>query len=57
MECDHKWNDGTSAIEPVLFYEEDKNGNLRLQVDYLECELCGRRFIVSVDALQERLCN
>jgi hypothetical protein len=48
MECDHKWNDGTSAIEPVLFYEEDKNGNLRLQVDFLECELCGRRFIVSV---------
>lgn len=46
-ECDHKHTNGTIAVENVLFYETDKFGKKSLQVDYILCILCGKRFIVS----------
>lgn len=46
MDCDHKYSDGTEAVEKVLFEETDKYGHKSLQVDYEFCALCGKRFIV-----------
>ena len=47
MKCDHKYSDNTSAIEQVLFWDIDKYGNEKLEVDYEFCALCGKRFCVS----------
>ena len=47
MDCEHKHSDGTDAVENVLFYETDKFGKKSLQVDYMLCVLCGKRFTVS----------
>jgi hypothetical protein len=45
MDCDHEYLDGKSAIEEVMFYEEDEDGKKHLKIDYLICALCGKRFI------------
>lgn len=45
--CNHKYSDGSTAIEQVLFYDEDEHGREKLEVDYEFCALCGKRFCVS----------